>query len=78
MANSLAEGVAELASAAEGSEPGFGVVPDALIGSAVFDTDCADADVAQAITDTKAKAVVQMLLSNRLRMPSDGGASMCS
>ena len=40
-------------------------VAEALIESALFGTDCADADVAQAITVTKAKAVVHIFLGNK-------------
>jgi hypothetical protein len=42
-------------------------VAEALIESALFGTDCADADVAQAITVTKAKAVVHIFLGNNCR-----------
>jgi len=40
-------------------------VAEALIESALFGSDCADADVAQAITVTKAKAVVHIFLDNK-------------
>ncbi len=53
-------------------------VAEALIESALFGTDCADADVAQAITVTKAKAVVHIFLGNKLPMPAGGRALMCS
>ena len=49
-------------------------VAEALIESALFGTDCADADVAQAITVTKAKAVVHIFLGNKLPMPASGTA----
>jgi hypothetical protein len=38
---------------------------EALIESAQFGTDCADADVAQATTVAKAKAVVHIFLGNK-------------
>ncbi len=53
-------------------------VADALIESALFCSDCADADVAQAITVTKAKAVVHSFLGNKLPIPAGGGVLMCS
>ena len=40
-------------------------VAEALIESALFGSDCADADVAQATTVTKAKAVVHIFLGNK-------------
>ena len=40
-------------------------VAEALSESALFGSDCADADVAQAITVTKAKAVVDIFLGNK-------------
>jgi len=44
----------------------------------LFGTDCANAEVAQAITVTKAKAVVHIFLGNKLPMPEDGRALICS
>ena len=81
LANSLAERADEL-TVAEGSGSGFGAgancaedrVAEAFIESASFGTDCADADVAQAITITKAKAVVHIFLVNKLPMPAAGPA----
>lgn len=46
-------------------------VAEALMESALFGADCADADVAQAITVTEAKAVVHIFLGNTLPMPAD-------
>jgi len=59
--------------AAEGFGSGFGAgfffllacVAEALIESALFGSDCADADVAQAITVTKAKAAVHIFLGDK-------------
>ena len=40
----------------------------------LFGADCADADVAQAITVTNAKAVMDIFLDNELPMPTGGRA----
>jgi len=53
-------------------------VAEALSESALFGSDCADADVAQAIIVTKAKAVVHIFFGNKLPMPGGGRALMCS
>ena len=44
--------------------------PKDVVGGA--DADCADADVAQAITVTKAKAVMEIFFDNELPMPTGG------
>ena len=66
LTNSLPEGADELAS---------GVAAGAGVGAGA---DCADADVAQAIAVTKAKAVVQVFSGSQLPMPADGRALMYS
>jgi hypothetical protein len=46
---------------------------EAPIESALFGADCADADVAQAITVTKAKPVMDIFLDNEMPMPQAAG-----
>jgi hypothetical protein len=51
---------------------------EALIESAQFGTACADADDAQAITVTKAKAVMHIFLADKLPMSAGARTLLCS
>jgi hypothetical protein len=64
-----------LASVADCTEDG---VAEALIESAHFGTDCANAEVAQTKTVTKAKAVVHTFLGDKLPMLTGGKALKAS